>query len=86
MESNRITIKNLLEAGIHFGHKSKRWNPKMQPFIFGELEILLLCLADSLMRLTSGMTVFSCLPQLLVNGKYEKIAQKVISNQKHKTF
>ena len=36
MESNKITIKNLLEAGIHFGHKSKRWNPKMEPFIFGE--------------------------------------------------
>ena len=35
MES-KITIKGLLEAGIHFGHKSKRWNPKMEPFIFGE--------------------------------------------------
>ena len=31
-----ITIKELLEAGIHFGHKTKRWNPKMKDFIFGE--------------------------------------------------
>ena len=33
---NRVTIKNLLEAGIHFGHKVRRWNPKMAPYIFGE--------------------------------------------------
>lgn len=31
-----ITIKNLLEAGLHFGHRSRRWNPKMKPFIFGK--------------------------------------------------
>lgn len=31
-----ITIKELLEAGIHFGHQTKRWNPKMKDFIFGE--------------------------------------------------
>jgi small subunit ribosomal protein S2 len=29
-------IKKLLEAGVHFGHQSKRWNPKMSKFIFGE--------------------------------------------------
>ena len=29
-------IKQLLEAGVHFGHQTKRWNPKMAPFIFGE--------------------------------------------------
>lgn len=29
-------IKQLLEAGVHFGHQAKRWNPKMAPFIFGE--------------------------------------------------
>ncbi|MFH0731761.1 MAG: 30S ribosomal protein S2 [Candidatus Omnitrophota bacterium] len=28
-------IKQLLEAGVHFGHQAKRWNPKMAPFIFG---------------------------------------------------
>ncbi len=28
-------IKQLLEAGVHFGHQTKRWNPKMKPFIFG---------------------------------------------------
>ena len=29
-------IKQLLEAGVHFGHQTKRWNPKMAPYIFGE--------------------------------------------------
>jgi small subunit ribosomal protein S2 len=29
-------MKDLLEAGVHFGHQTKRWNPKMKPFIFGE--------------------------------------------------
>jgi small subunit ribosomal protein S2 len=32
---NVITIRQLLEAGVHFGHQTNRWNPKMKPFIFG---------------------------------------------------
>lgn len=31
-----VTIKQLLEAGVHFGHQTRRWNPKMRPYIFGE--------------------------------------------------
>lgn len=31
-----VTIKQLLEAGVHFGHQTRRWNPKMKPFIFAE--------------------------------------------------
>ena len=31
-----VTMKQLLEAGVHFGHQTRRWNPKMRPFIFGE--------------------------------------------------
>jgi small subunit ribosomal protein S2 len=31
-----VTIKELLEAGVHFGHQTKRWNPKMKRFLFGE--------------------------------------------------
>ena len=30
-----VTMKELLEAGVHFGHQTRRWNPKMKPFIFG---------------------------------------------------
>jgi small subunit ribosomal protein S2 len=35
-EDTQVTMKALLEAGVHFGHQTKRWNPKMRPFIFGE--------------------------------------------------
>lgn len=31
-----IQMKELLEAGVHFGHQTRRWNPKMKPFIFGK--------------------------------------------------
>lgn len=31
-----VTMKELLEAGVHFGHQTKRWNPKMKDFIFGQ--------------------------------------------------
>ena len=31
-----ITMKELLEAGVHFGHQTKRWNPRMKEYIFGE--------------------------------------------------
>ena len=31
-----FTMRQLLEAGVHFGHTTRRWNPKMEPFIFGE--------------------------------------------------
>jgi small subunit ribosomal protein S2 len=31
-----VTRRELLEAGVHFGHQTRRWNPKMKPFLFGE--------------------------------------------------
>jgi small subunit ribosomal protein S2 len=34
-QGSAITMKQLLEAGVHFGHQTKRWNPKMKPYIFG---------------------------------------------------
>lgn len=54
--ANRVTIKQLLEAGVHFGHQRSRWNPKMKKYIFGErngiyiinLEITLSCLEKAL--------------------------------------
>ena len=38
MESTteRVGIRELLEAGVHFGHQAKRWNPKMKRYIFAE--------------------------------------------------
>jgi len=31
-----ITMREMLEAGVHFGHQTRFWNPKMAPFIFGQ--------------------------------------------------
>ncbi len=36
MANNVIAMKQLLEAGVHFGHQTRRWNPKMAPYIFTE--------------------------------------------------
>lgn len=35
MAMPEFTMRQLLEAGVHFGHRTRRWNPKMRPFIFG---------------------------------------------------
>ena len=34
--SSVVSMKQLLEAGVHFGHQTRRWNPKMAPYIFTE--------------------------------------------------
>ena len=38
MKIPSITIQQLLEAGVHLGHKTLRWNPKMKKYIFGKRE------------------------------------------------
>ena len=30
-----FSMRELIDAGVHFGHKTKRWNPRMAPFIYG---------------------------------------------------
>ena len=60
----QVTLKQLLEAGVHFGHQTRRWNPKMQKYIFGEkngiyiinLELTVECLARALafLKKTAG--------------------------------
>ncbi len=47
-----VTMKQLLEAGVHFGHQTRRWNPKMQRFIHGEKSgIYIIDLTQTLERL-----------------------------------
>jgi small subunit ribosomal protein S2 len=47
-----ITLKQLLESGVHFGHQTRRWNPKMKPFIFTERNgIHILDLQETLKKL-----------------------------------
>jgi len=45
-------MRHLLEAGVHFGHQTRRWNPKMRPFIFAERNgIHIIDLAQTVQRL-----------------------------------
>ena len=36
LEQQELSIRELLEAGVHFGHQTHRWNPRMKRFLFGE--------------------------------------------------
>ena len=50
-----VAIKELLEAGVHFGHQTKRWNPKMKEYIFGERNgIYIVDLQKTLVLLPGG--------------------------------
>ncbi|MEA2687101.1 MAG: small subunit ribosomal protein [Actinomycetota bacterium] len=52
-----VTMKQLLEAGVHFGHQTRRWNPKMKRFIFGERNgIYIIDLNQTLQRINSAYT------------------------------
>jgi small subunit ribosomal protein S2 len=52
-----VTMKQLLEAGVHFGHQTRRWNPKMKRFIFGERSgIYIIDLEQTLSRIETAYT------------------------------
>jgi len=52
-----VTMKQLLEAGVHFGHQTRRWNPKMKRFIFGERGgIYIIDLQQTLTRIEAAYT------------------------------
>ncbi len=52
-----VTMKQLLEAGVHFGHQTRRWNPKMKRFIFGERNgIYIIDLQQTLRRIENAYT------------------------------
>ncbi|HET9608547.1 MAG TPA: 30S ribosomal protein S2 [Acidimicrobiales bacterium] len=52
-----VSMKQLLEAGVHFGHQTRRWNPKMKRFIFGERNgIYIIDLEQTLSRIESAYT------------------------------
>ncbi len=51
-----VSMRQLLEAGVHFGHQTRRWNPKMRPFIFAERNgIHIIDLAQTAQRLDSAL-------------------------------
>ena len=56
----KISIQTLLEAGAHFGHQARRWNPKMKPYIFGKRgDIYIFDLKQTLVGLDNVYTFVS---------------------------
>ena len=62
-----VSLKSLLEAGVHFGHQTRRWNPKMKPYIFGERNgIYILDLKQTLLAVDEAYTFLN---NLAAQGK-----------------
>lgn len=61
-----VTMKELLEAGVHFGHQTSRWNPKMKPYIFGARNGIYILDLQHTLRLLREALAF--LTQVASNG------------------
>jgi small subunit ribosomal protein S2 len=62
-----ITMKELLEAGVHFGHQTKRWNPKMKEYIFGERNGIYIIDLQKTLKMFKEASKF--VQELAANGK-----------------
>ena len=84
----KVSIQTLLEAGAHFGHQTRRWNPKMAPYIFGNRgDIYIIDLKETLFGLDAAYTFVSELTKnggtiLFVGTK--KQAQEAVSEAANK--
>ena len=68
MEQNmeKVSIQTLVDAGAHFGHQTRRWNPKMKPFIFGSRgDIYIIDLKKTLIGMDEA---YSFVSTLAANG------------------
>jgi small subunit ribosomal protein S2 len=80
-----ISMKALLEAGVHFGHQTRRWNPKMKPYIFQERNgIYIIDLSKTVLMLRE---VYAAVKQMARDGKVilyvgtKKQAQDVVKEE-----
>jgi len=62
-----VTMKELLEAGVHFGHQTRRWNPKMKPYIFGKRNGIYIIDLQKTVKLFEQVVEF--VQQLAAEGK-----------------
>ncbi|HLY25324.1 MAG TPA: 30S ribosomal protein S2, partial [Aggregatilineales bacterium] len=61
-----VSMKSLLETGVHFGHRAKKWNPKMKPYIFTERNGI--HIIDLQQTLTSLEEVYEVVRDVVANG------------------
>ena len=87
-DMTKVSIQTLLDAGAHFGHQTRRWNPKMKPYIFGNRgDIYILDLKQTLLGMDQAYTFVSELAKkggtiLFVGTK--KQAQEAVSDAANK--
>ncbi|MGD9248655.1 MAG: 30S ribosomal protein S2, partial [Desulfobacteraceae bacterium] len=62
-----VTMKELLESGVHFGHQTKRWNPKMKPYIFGARNGIYIVDLQKTVRMFK--TAYNFIIETVANGK-----------------
>jgi small subunit ribosomal protein S2 len=85
MANSPVTMKQLLEAGVHFGHQTRRWNPKMKPFIFtARNDIHILDLQQTVARFNEA---YKYVVNLTANGEFvlfvgtKKQAQEAVAEE-----
>ena len=82
---SKITMRQLLEAGMHFGHQTKRWNPKMKKYIFGERDGI--CIIDLQKTLIKFRESYEFVRELVAQDKKilfvgtKKQAQECVVNE-----
>ena len=87
-DMTKVSIQTLLDAGAHFGHQTRRWNPKMKPYIFGNRgDIYILDLKQTLLGMDQAYTFVSELAKkggtiLFVGTK--KQAQEAVADAANK--
>jgi len=62
----KVTMREMLEAGLHFGHQTRRWNPKMKPFIYGPRNGIYIINLDATMK--KFRTAYSYIQNAVANG------------------
>ena len=75
MKIPNITIQQLLEAGVHLGHKTLRWNPKMKKYIFGKRDTIHIIDLTQTLELTN-LALEKVYSTILNNGKILFISTK----------
>ena len=67
-----ISMKQLLEAGVHFGHQTRRWNPKMAPYIYTERNGIYIIDLQKLSLI--HISIFIGPPIINISGRWRNIS------------
>lgn len=62
----KVTMREMLEAGLHFGHQTRRWNPKMKPYIYGPRNGIYIINLDATMKMFR--TAYSYIKNAVAEG------------------